>query len=626
MGRRLYPVLVVLALTVFGFQNCGPAFETPKDEDNNSSGNPTPSPPGAHKGLSLGPITPPLEDTAPRIVVVKTVAELKAALTNQDNNIDPGTVIEIEAGEYQGYFPVQLQSASETGADGDRYIVIRGKPGARVRLIGDNSVGNDRGTLTLLQQHHILIENLEILGANQQYTHGIYVGGTNKGGLGSHHLILRNLYVHDSDSEPIKIRGRKTHQILVERNTVHSNQDGSGIDVQGHWDRDMPYAEKPSQIAIRNNLIFDINGGGPAAGVANEFADQIHIYNNVVLGSSVGLDIGCGNYNVVADNLITSYDIYLKTLAKKRFLRIPLLLGFVGSWVGRDGLIEPDPEGYMRLIEAGTDGCKDGIAMSGNYLSLIARNEITDCKNQGDLIMSYNHRLSIEDGDHNSEKGHQYNVFYANAIHNNSAYYTIKEEDKGSKGGLTKNSFYFANLFANNSYDGSKGMHFDSSSDLSFFNNTVLSGVRARPEKMEIDEASSPNRQITNNLLFHVEDLPATDVGGNSLFTFEPGDTNFLSSLNLIFTSALLGIYLPKAATPEEFSTEQQWYGKGENLSAELVALETLFKAQQATQFDYYSEITLYGDFPEVFRFALDQPGKPFPANDPWDRGAYQIQ
>ena len=41
-------------------------------------------------------------------------------------------------------------------------------------------------------------------------------------------------------------------------------------------------------------------------GVGNEVANQVHVVSNVVLGSTMGLDIGCGNYNLIHNNLITN--------------------------------------------------------------------------------------------------------------------------------------------------------------------------------------------------------------------------------------------------------------------------------------------------------------------------------
>ena len=101
--------------------------------------------------------------------------------------------------------------------------------------------------------------------------YGVLVSALDQSSDGCHHIQLRNLHVHDVGEEIIKIQGRHTSDIVVERCIVHSNQDWSGIDVQGHWGGTPPYDEKPYRIVIRRNLVYDIPG---FAGVGNEFAER----------------------------------------------------------------------------------------------------------------------------------------------------------------------------------------------------------------------------------------------------------------------------------------------------------------------------------------------------------------
>lgn len=162
-------------------------------------------------------------------------------------------MIRLQTGTYIGELDVEI-----SGQEGS-YICISGPADRSAVLDGDFSVSGWQGVLTLESRHHILVENLEIRNTGAE-RYGVLVGATDQSTDGCHHVILRNLHVHDVGEEIIKIQGLNTSDIVVERCVVHSNQDWSGIDVQGHWGGTPPYDQKPTRVIIRNNLIYDIPG------------------------------------------------------------------------------------------------------------------------------------------------------------------------------------------------------------------------------------------------------------------------------------------------------------------------------------------------------------------------------
>ncbi len=410
---------------------------------------------------------------------VATAGELRDALTTAA----PGTAIVLASGTYAGEFDVEV--SGEEGA----WICIRGPEDRSAILDGEYGVNDWQGVLTLEGRSYIAVENLEIRNTGPT-CYGVLIGAPDYGESGCHHVIVRNSHVHDVGEEIIKIQGYDTHDILVEENVVHTNLDWSGIDVQGHWGGTAPFARRPSQIVIRRNLVYDIP---EFAGVGNEVADKVHVYGNVVLGAAMGLDIGCGNYNLLFNNLVTSYAHFNELLADPSYTAIDL---------SRYQAFTPE-----QIAGFNDESCLDGIALSGNYRSLVFDNEVTDCRRWGDLIISYDHWY--EDDMHNVDEGsgveygHRENLWFRNHLHDNTAYYTVIEFNKQDPG-VSFDQMYFGNLFAHN--DSSQGIIYEHSEGLLFFNNTVVDG-----DEIHLTEQSI-NARINNNLLYE----SGYDLSGDS--------------------------------------------------------------------------------------------------------------
>ncbi|MCP4677274.1 MAG: hypothetical protein GY854_17520 [Deltaproteobacteria bacterium] len=501
---------------------------------------------------------------------VNNANELQTALTTATS----GTAIILASGTYVGEFDVTV--SGENGS----YICIEGPPDRSAVLDGDFSVSSWQGVLTMEGRHHIAVSNLEIKNTGGS-RYGVLVGAGDYGEDGCHHIRLRNLHVHHVGEEIIKIQGLNTHDILVERCIVHSNQDWSGIDVQGHWGGTPAYNEKPKRVTIRDNLIYDIP---EFAGVGNEVADNVHVYNNVILGSAMGLDIGCGNYNVLHNNLVTSYENFNALKADPGYTAIDLT--------------RFDTFSSQDISQFNRETCLDGIALSGNYMSLVFDNEITDCNGNGDMILSYNHRV---DGDvHNYDHingidyGHRYNLFFRNKIHGNEAYYTIREYDKQDDG-VSYNELYFSNLFANN--NSSRGLQFEHSEGLFFSNNTLING-----DEMELTEQST-NSVIKNNIFFDSAYTVSSDSSGADI------DTNLETSDQTIFEDFGSGDYHLNTAIANPC------IDIGTDLTGALSSVFQMFDDLYASEYAYYS------DFDIEFDYWKDFDGDTQDAS--WDLGSY---
>jgi hypothetical protein len=160
-------------------------------------------------------------------LTVSDAAQLRQALSTAS----PGTAILLEPGTYSGEFHVEV-----SGEEGS-YICISGPSDRSAILDGNNAVSTWRGALTIEGEHHIAVENLEVRNTGTS-RYGVLVGAADYPDNGCHHIRLANLHVHNVGEEIIKIQGRNTHDILVERCIVHTNEDWSGIDIQGHWGGD----------------------------------------------------------------------------------------------------------------------------------------------------------------------------------------------------------------------------------------------------------------------------------------------------------------------------------------------------------------------------------------------------
>lgn len=504
-------------------------------------------------------------DDCNTIVNVSDATQLQDALSTAT----AGTTINIAPGTYMGAFKVDV--SGDTG----RPITIKGPADRSAILDGNFNVESWQGVLTIESRHNIIVENLEIRNTRSS-RYGVLVGATAKTTDGCHDVVLNNLHVHDVGEEIIKIQGRNTRDILVENCIVHTNQDWSAIDVQGHWGGTPAYDEKPKRIVIRDNLIYDAVA---FAGVGNEYADNIQVYNNVVLGCRMGLDIGCGNFNIIHNNLITSYTYFNRLKDDNRYSAIDLSRYPKFSSTQIDNFTAPV--------------AMDGIALSGNYMSLIFDNEVVDCTGNGDLILSYEHRIS--DGQsHNSVHGHKGNLFFRNKIHDNDAYYTIREYDK-QEGGVSYDEMYFNNLFYNNR--SSQNIIFENSKGLMFFNNTIVNG-----DHLNLMEGSN-NALIKNNNFINsgydvASDSTGADIGPNHIGT----DTGIFAnySNNDYHLAATYG------ASPID---------SGVDLSA---ILKPIFAAYEN---NYTAEYRYYEDFSIEFDFLCDLDGNTHDVD--WDMGAF---
>ncbi len=501
---------------------------------------------------------------------VASADELKEALTTAS----PGTAINLQTGIYVGEFDVEV-----SGEDGS-YICIRGPADRSAVLDGDFSVGSWQGVLTMEGMHHIVVENLEIKNTGSE-RYGVLVSAPDQPDDGCHHIQLRNLHVHDVGEEIVKIQGRNTHDILVEKCIVHSNSDWSGIDVQGHWGGTPPYDQKPSRVIIRKNLIYDVP---EFAGVGNEVADNIHVYDNVILGCAMGLDIGCGNYNVLYNNLITSYEHFNALKEDAGYTAIDLSSYSTFS--------AQDISTFSRAT------CLDGIALSGNYMSLVFDNEITDCTDNGDMILSYDHWVDGTrhnyDDINDIDYGHTANLFFRNKIYDNEAYYTIREYNKQDDG-VSYNQAYFGNVFANN--HSSQGLKFEHSERLIFSNNTIVRG-----DDLEILEQST-DAVVKNNIFFDASytasaDSVGLDDSNNHLTTDE--------SIFVDFSSDDYHLDAVGGATCVD---------NGVDLSATLAVRFDPFDDLYSAEYAYHSSFDI------EFNFFVDLSGNT--QDDNWDLGAY---
>ncbi len=511
-------------------------------------------------------------DCAP-ILDVTNASELRNAL----NTATPGTTINIHSGIYYGKFEVNV-----SGEQGN-YITIRGPADQSAIMDGNNNIDNRQGIVTIESRHHIIIENLEIRNATT-YRYGVLVGATSKSANGCNNIELRNLHVHNVGEEIIKIQGKNTHDILVENCIVHTNKDWSGIDVQGHWGGTPSYSEKPRRIIIRNNLIYNINR---FAGIGNEFSDNIHAYDNIILGSPMGLDIGCGNYNIIHNNLITSY-------------------AYFNELIDDDTYTSIDLSRYEKFSASEIDDffnakCRDGIALSGNYMSLIFDNEITDCTENGDLILSYDHWIdgTRHNYDHKNDVnyGHRENLFYRNKVHDNKAYYTIREYNK-QENGISYNEMFFNNLFYNNS--ASKDIIFEHSEGLMFFNNTIVNG-----DNLYLLETSI-NAQLKNNIFY------------NSGYTVSTDSSGAVISNNCETTDADVFMNFANNSFRLNDVAGNVCVSKG-------LELCTILSTRFQPFYDLYStEYSFYADFTIEFDFYKDFDGNVQSAA--WDIGAFVFQ
>ncbi|MBN2495243.1 MAG: hypothetical protein JXR96_11665 [Deltaproteobacteria bacterium] len=505
--------------------------------------------------------------------VVSSAADLRDAL----QNARAGTTILVEPGTYRGAFDVRV-----SGEEGSP-ITIRGPADGSADLDGDGQVGDWQGVLTLESVHYITVENLHIHHSDPtQY--GVLVGATSQSADGCSFIELRRLHVHDVGEEIIKIQGRNTHDILVESCIVHSNLDWSGIDVQGHWGGTPPYDQKPRRVVIRENLIYDVNS---FAGVGNEFADNVQVYDNVVLGCAIGLDIGCGNYNLVANNLVTSYAEYNARKADPGYTAIDL------SRFPSFSQAEIDTFGHPH--------CLDGIALSGNYMSLVFDNEITDCTRNGDMILSYDHWVDGQQHNHDYENGiaygHRYNIFFRNRIHDNVAYYTIREYNK-QEPAVSYDQLYLHNLFADNS--SSQGMIFEHSERLVFANNTIAAG-----DTLSLQESSTG--AVIKNMLFFESgcELSADSTGADVGHNVETADA-------AVFVDRLSGDFHLDAGMAQNPCIQT-----GEDLDALLAPRFEAFDDLAAEAFGFRE------DFDVRFDLGVDLAGRV--QSGTWDVGAYSV-
>ncbi len=462
-------------------------------------------------------------------IEVANAAELRDALIAAT----PGTEITVLSGTYLGQFDVEVD-----GEDG-AWICIRGPADRSAILDGDYDIDSWQGVLNLLGRHHISVENLEVRRSSTS-RYGVLVGAEDYGEDGCNNIRLQNLHVHEVGEEIIKIQGLNTHDVWVKDCIVHSNQDWSGIDVQGTWGGTPDPAQRPRRILIRHNLIYDIPG---FAGVGNEIADAVQVLDNVILGSAMGLDIGCGNYNVMSNNLITSYDRYNAYHGDPNYDDIDL-----SDWPTFDA---------GEISGFNDPSCLDGIALSGNYMSLVADNEITDCTRNGDLFLSYDHWI---DGEMHNDQGHVLNLFYRNRTHDNIAYYTLREYDK-QDGGISHEQVYLHNLFANN--DSGRGILFEHSEDLLFINNTLANGDEVELLEQSVDAVFS------NNLMFE----SGYSISGDS--TGADTSTNYETSDSSVFVGP--GDYHLGAAGSACVDTGTDWSGE---LSTRIQAYDAIYAAE----------------------------------------------
>lgn len=515
-------------------------------------------------------LCPGPECAIPCALLVTTAEELHAALASAQ----PGQTIPVAAGTYTGRFEVTVSGQP------DNYVIIKGPASGVAKLVG--SGGGYRGALEIHHQAYVIIDGLEI--TNPSGDLGVYLtgeDGDSDQGDGCSNITLRNLYVHDVGDEAIKIRNLNTHDILIENNRVHSSP-GSAIDVQGAYpDRFPPHASRPRRIIIRNNLIWDAG----FAGIGNEISDQLHIYNNIILGSGMGLDIGCGNNIVIKNNLVTSYQHYEDILANPSLTTIDL---------------DNHPRHSTSPGATASGHCVDGIAISGTYMTLICDNEITDCNGDGDLLISYDHRES--DGtQHNDNGGHSYNLFFRNRVHHNGAYQIIEEFDKKSLGGEAYNQTYINNIFAENG--DSKGIIFEHSVNLIFANNTIVNAAQVSIE------GDSDYAIFKNNILY--------DSG---VVSFSVDSEGYTESNNAVSTDANIFVGFATGDYHLKESSAAVCIDQGADMTTDLATIFQLFDDDYDTElFNWHDDFTT--DI--LFDYRKDLDKNQHDMDEVWDIGAY---
>ncbi len=498
-------------------------------------------------------------------ISVSNATELSSALATAD----PGEIILLAEGDYIGRFEVTV-----SGTPG-KYITIKGPDTGVAKIVG--SGGGYRGALEIHHQEYIIVENLEITNPSGEL--GIYLTGQNgeNQGDGCAHIILRRLYVHDVGDEGIKVRNLNTHDILIENNRVHSTG-GSAIDVQGAYpDRFPEPASRPRRIIIRNNLIWDAG----FAGIGNEIADQLHIYDNIVLGCRLGLDIGCGNDIIIRNNLVTSYAHYDDILVDPSRTTIDLT----------DHPRHTESPGVQHSRD-----CSDGIAVSGTHMTLIYDNEITDCNGNGDLIISYDH---LDGGQrHNTDGGHRYNLFFRNRVHHNRAYQTIEEFDKQA-GAEAFDQIYINNVFADN--HASQGIQFSHSVRLIFANNTIING-----DAVAVKE-DSDNAIVKNNLFYN-----------SSGISFSGDSTPHTDSNNVVTADPDIFVDLPNGDYHLDADSAGICIDQGDDMTGDLNAVFSLFDDAYGT-----ADFNWHADFVADFKFDYREDLDGNQQGASWDVGAY---
>ena len=190
-----------------------------------------------------------------------TLAEPWGTIQHAADLLAAGDAVQVRGGVYHEAVTVNV-SGSESGG----YITFQSYPGETAVLDGNGlSVpDDDTGLILIIDQHHLIIDGLEIRNYTTGTPHRVPVG-INVRGI-AHHIHLTNNHIHHvetnapvdgdllgADAHGIAIFGTESpqslHNILIDGNNLHDLKLGSS--------EAMVFNGNVETFTVTNNLIYD---------------------------------------------------------------------------------------------------------------------------------------------------------------------------------------------------------------------------------------------------------------------------------------------------------------------------------------------------------------------------------
>ncbi|WP_299249548.1 T9SS type A sorting domain-containing protein [uncultured Aquimarina sp.] len=207
------------------------------------------------------------------------------SITNASTKVSPGDTIKVLPGIYTGEMPVNLYDEVlllGSGAPGN-YVTYQGIPDSNGNL--PKIISNSRQGLTISSGSYMIIENFEVVSGNEDVK-GIINNSDfgiefyrGRSGISlvnsSHHIIVRNNYVHDFPGGGINVGGGDV--VLFEENLVEHCGFGARNATSGMGTYQMadlggaPFPEYPNhRVIFKNNISrYNINLRGFEGSIGN---------------------------------------------------------------------------------------------------------------------------------------------------------------------------------------------------------------------------------------------------------------------------------------------------------------------------------------------------------------------